>query len=81
MLDPIVFVTQSEKGCWQGDFDSEYKHVGSVCSFSYLGIYHQGYVSCENQKGHVCNANEKYSVKIRKSKFIVMFIFLKERNV
>lgn len=49
MLGAIVFVAQSENGCLQVDFDSEYKHVGSLCAFSCLGICRQDYVSCENK--------------------------------
>jgi hypothetical protein len=80
MLDAIVFVTQSEKGCSQVGFDSEYEQVSSACLFPYFGIYLQGYVRCENQtdKFDVSATPIKKIVKISTSNF--MFIFLKERN-
>jgi hypothetical protein len=83
MLGAIVFVTQSEKGCSQVNFDSEYKYVSSLCSFSYLGIYRQGFISYENQRDKFdmsATQKKKRSVKIRTSKFIFMFMFSKERK-
>jgi len=65
MLGAMVFVAQSENGCSQVDFDSEYKHVGSVCSFPCLGIYRQDYVSYKNQ-------TDKFDVSATQAKIIML---------
>ena len=90
MLGAIVFVAQSENACSQVDFDSEYKHVGSLCSFSCLGICRQNCVNCDNQTDKFdVSATQMKTIILKYTQaniyiyiyiYIFVFICLKERN-